>query len=417
LDSDSTFISLRRWLAFLLAKAGCEVFPDAQVVAIQGTDRVFYADFCFSQPFEEAFLPLIEERLRLLVKENPAINTLETVAASARGLLERAGQRLQAAQLPAHPQMLVEVGVLDKFALLQADSEACETPGRFFWELIGIVDGGDVEGEPVVRLMGIACEDLSSLKASKKFWTRNPYIPPSELAVQGGFLTPLEDAWIWLPRGEAMRQDLRKKWEGLLEESGFRLVSTGGNFPFEQGLEEIADSSEGGELRFAEAAYAHQENEDFHCEGLLTPARGWTDRLVRICPKERVREVCISSLQFILQIPRILSFEAQLVLCSSLSGDAKDLRGAADAVGIDYLCETRADRSCSSLEVRIRDRLGRWWTGPSLWVAKGQPLPGHRAVFASCFGKWERLIGLLIEKDMMERELTNKLGKRTGSTL
>lgn len=421
LDSDTFLVSLRKRLAFLLAKAGCEVFPDAQVVAIEGTSAVFFADFCFTQTFDPAFLALVEDRFRSLVKQNPSLQVLELVTASARGLLERSKQGLQAARLPSHPQMLVEVGLLDEFALLIPEDIKCDSDQKFFWELLGVVDGGSIDGDPVVRLMGIACEDLDSLKTSKKFWARNPYIPPAELAIQGRFLAKCEENWIWLPRGETVRQAFLQSWQKLVLGEGYRLVSTGGNFPFEKGLEELIASLKGEELKFAEAAFAAFDNGELQEEGLLTPAAGWTDRLVRICPKDRTLETCISSLQFILQIPRILSFEAQIVLCSSLSGDAKELRKAADAAGVDYRNEIQTDRSFSSIDVRISDRLGRWWTVSSLWIAKGQPIPGHRAVYASCFGKWERLLGLIIEREEIELEpfiqkLNSKLAV-TGSTL
>jgi len=396
LDSNNSILSIRRRLSFLLAKAACEVFPDAQTVEAQATDKVFYADICFTQKFDKIYLPLIQERFVNLLKNDIPIEHREMVPASARGVLKKAGQNLQARRLPSHPQLLLGLSIHEDFALISPQIE--ENTDRFFWELLGAYEGGTVGELVVTRLIGIAHEDLASIKSSKKFWARQPYIPIEKLVTEEKFLMSIEQLPVWLPKGERLRRDLQEMWEKLLLNAGFQIVSTGGQFIFEEDAKVIASLIDDNNLCLAESAFCSEENEEFQREGILTPLRGWRDWNMRICPKEKVRESCISSLQFILQIPRMLSFNARVILCTSLSGETKDLRAAADALGVDYCCEIETDSKQSSIKVQISDRIGRWWTLSTLWIEKKHPMQGRRAIFTSCFGKWERLIGLLLEK-------------------
>ncbi len=401
--SNSFLYALNGRLAFLLAKAGCEVFPGAQVVAIHGTGDLFFADFCFSQNFVDAYVPLIRERLAILIKEAHQILKKEMVASSAKGLLEKVGQDLRAELLQLHPKLLIDVYILDDFAYASEEEiELEEKSSHCFWELLTAVDGGEAGGCPVTRIIGCASKDLPTAKAQKKKWARHPYITPGQLAIQGKFLAPCRESWIWLPRGERIRRGLLQLWQNLAVKEEFHIVTTGGHYPLEQGIEEmlqnLSSSTSGTAIRLAEVGYGSLQDAHFHLEGILTPQKGWMDRLVRICREDRVRNECISSLQSIIQIPRMLSFDTQIVLCSSISGETKILREVLEAIGVDYRWEKGSDRRWTTIEVRISDRLGRFWDGPSLWVEKEKSLPGRRLVFSSCLGKWERFFGLLIEK-------------------
>ena len=55
--------------SLLLAAAGCELFPDTQILGGRGTEKYFYTDFVFPFEFKNDFLPLIEERMRLILRE------------------------------------------------------------------------------------------------------------------------------------------------------------------------------------------------------------------------------------------------------------------------------------------------------------------------------------------------------------
>lgn len=92
----------------------------------------------------------------------------------------------------------------------------------------------------------------------------------------------------------------------------------------------------------------------------------------------------ISSLQFIQKWINIFNFESYWVLVNP----NKALKNAMATCGIDYLIE---DGDETRVELRIADALGRYWTGPTLWLKK-------EGIEFSLFGELERFIALLLER-------------------
>ena len=144
--------------------------------------------------------------------------------------------------------------------------------------------------------------------------------------------------------------------------------------------------------------------------GLFSPQACFADRAYLFCPDEKLLEECISSLQFILKIPKILGFEYDIVLSVSGQGTKKErskgvslFQQALETVGVSYTIVREAGaRALVSIDVRIADALGRKWVGPFLRIPeKGIPIgPAGKScmLIRSMYGSLERVTALLLER-------------------
>ena len=212
--------------------------------------------------------------------------------------------------------------------------------------------------------------------------------------------------WVWESGGERIRQELVEWWQQETKKEGFAVISTP-HILFEKRGDELGESltrahkeymGHGSMVKVAELAQLRNFLEE---GGVFDPKVVFADRAHAYCEIDKVLPMCISSLQFILKIPKILDFESQIVLITSgeKAQKRKDspaffLRTALDQLGVPYVLEKG---SRERIEVRMADPLGRLWAGPFL---EGRMLPDRKAVLLirSSFGTMERVMALLLEK-------------------
>ncbi len=395
---------IRNSAALLLAEAVCEMFPGTQIVQVQGTDTIFFADFLFSSPFEKVFLPLLEEKMRSLLPEAEEVVTMEMVPPSAAGLFQQAGQEVYLSRLPKDRRALVCISRWKKTVVLGSGPFAPFETIAFC--LSETYEAGSMDGFSMVRIIGNAFFDRQELQRWKK--QKHIFQPTVRLGQQ--LVQPTEDgAWHWLPQGELFRQQWVRLWQDLIVKENFQLVSSAHQHDLaslEAAHRQIFSCIEkkgGDTLRLAEIAYIEHGDDEIE-EGMKTPSAGWIDLAVTFCPEAQVFSECISSLQFIQQIPKILSFESQLVLCSSMhNSETKFLLKTLKAAQVAYVVDDGDYDQRPRVEIRIKDGLGRFWPGPSFWVepkkagAKPRLPPGFHAVVRTAFGKWERMLALVLE--------------------
>jgi hypothetical protein len=201
---------LRRTAAEIAAAAVYELYPDVRLLGGKETSTGFFYDFYFPHPFHAH---IIEEKMRLLVKERRPIRTLEMVAFSAAELLKSKGHLERAEEL-AEEEGLVEVIQIGDFYDLSVGPHSKNTA-----ELAAFKITLEPLPNKEMRVVGYCHQSKAELKDFLK--KLDQYTEPKDLGEQMG----LWKGDIWLPSGLKRRQQLieflKKKWfAGALEVSG-----------------------------------------------------------------------------------------------------------------------------------------------------------------------------------------------------
>jgi threonyl-tRNA synthetase len=405
-DSSSPSLALlNQTAAILLAVATVELFPGVLLAGGGGTDKYFFYDFVFPFEFQESFIPQIEEYMRLIIRQKREVKRLEMMPANAASLMQHRSQSLAAEFLLRVERATVDLCQIGGCAVYSSAPflDALTLPQLKIFEVFAWEKG--------MRIVGAAALEKSVLKARAK----EPSVSSRShltIAKESKLFEPCgeEGLWSWLPQGEALRQRLVALWQQEHVRQNFSFVSsptawTGG----ERGLTEAHSKlfTRLAATKIAEIALvSNAENADLGL-GLLSPAAHFVDRAHLFCSEDELLGECISSLQFIVNILKILGFEYETVL--SVSSEASQklrsqsvvvLQRALEAVHLPYTLE----KGCSSgmlatVDVRIADALGRRWTGPFLGVSEGaQSLEKGWVLVRSAFGSLERIVALLLER-------------------
>lgn len=410
-SSNHSSCVLNQSAALILAAAVTELFPGALFLSGQGTSQYFFYDFVFPFAFQSELLILIEERMRLIVKERRPLKMLEMMPLNAADLLRHKEQPLAAECLAEEERATVLLCQIGDFVIPSSNFSPKELVIPFFKLFEGVVSG--VREETVVRIVGAASCDKSVVK---ELFKQIPYSSRSHpmLAAQASLLAPLQDAgsWIWRPRGEQVRRALMQWWMEDLEDQTISLVSMPRVAGEEGGERALIQAHLEYFIRFQEprvAQIALISNEAISRveEGFFSPTVCFVDRAYLFCSDQHFLEECISSLHFILQIPKILGFEFEVVLSVSMEA-SKNLRSqsvslwekAFEKVGVSWSTEqTMRTPFVSCVEIRISDALGRKWTGPFIGVPlEPMPVGKGRMLVRSSWGSFERILALLLEK-------------------
>ena len=384
---ETSLTSLNQTAAVLLAAAVVELFPEALLVDGRGTSKYFYYDFVFPFAFNSDFIPLIEERMRLILREQRAVRPLEMMPSNAAALMQHRKQHLAAERLMQIPRATVPMLQIGDFVAYCPEPALEELTIPFFKIL-------EATGERAIRVAGSASLDKETLKAV----SRLP-LPSSQshlkLASEMALCEPMNGSWVWRPNGEFLRHQLIELWRREIVKQNFNIISS----PSEGEIlaNHLFYFSRFGTSKIAE--FTSISNEEF-CDpslGLLSPKVFFGDRAHLFCDEEKLLEESISSLRFILKIPKILGFEFEIVLSVSSAGAQRVsvFQQALESEGVRYTFEKEVRPGIlASIDLRFSDSLGRQWTGPYLSMPEGKPC----VLAFSAFGSLERTCALLLEK-------------------
>lgn len=410
---------LRRTAAECLAAAVLEQFPGVRLIGGHATSTGFFYDFIFPFAFQSEFLPLIEERVRWIVKERRPIKTVEMMPENASSMFESRGQDIVAEVVKNQKNVLVELFQMGDFI------DYCHLPYLpNVKEMTAFKLCEYVIEKNRTRLYGTAftCrEDLKKFIRSKQSLKIKDHI---EWGEELQLYVPYQNGWSWLPKGEKLRQILISFWKSQLYDQGFDFVSTP-RFPVCSScpISEMTSAhlhllsahlKKQGTVRLVEGSSILQTEDNGPFLGLLSSRSFWTDQAHIYCSEHRFLQECISSLQFILKISKILSFEEyRIVLCSSgprhkrLSNHWKK----GERVLIQALQDARLEYAIDDtvqllngprVEIRIKDILGREWSGPFIGLDCIQPIQfglQNAVIVRSMFNSLERIVALLLEKN------------------
>ncbi len=396
---------LNQTAAVVLATAVCDLFPDVQIVGGQGGDQYFYYDLVFPFEFQKDFLPLIEERMRLIVREKRTVRSLEMMPSNAATMMQHRGQNILAERLSEIDRALVSMCQIGEFIAFcpYTIQEALSIP------FLKICEGYllPIAGQKIMRIVGSAALDKETLKAVVK----QP-LPACHLSLsrEMGMFEPMEEFWLWRPKGEFIRQQLIDWWRQEYRRQNFSLISSPASL---LGGEEAVTRSHreyflrSGESKIAEVTWLESGDRSDPTLGLFSTGTYFADRSHLFCTEEKLLEECISSLRFIFKIPKILGFEFEIVLAVSNAGTHKMrskglslFQQVLEQEGLDYTVEkTERAGLLASLELRMADALGRRWTGPFLRIPETGIATGKGCMLIrSAFGSFETVVALLLEK-------------------
>jgi threonyl-tRNA synthetase len=419
-DPFHPLILARQTAAEALAAAACELFPQTALRGGEGTSKLFFYDFAFPFSFLSEFLPQLEEKMRRLLKQEGLFKILEMIPSNAADLLKHHGQFLLAEEVASVERALVTLVQRGDFA------DWCEAPlleewdERYAFKLVEFYPLLLSDGQELIRVVGMLEEDKTALKAAVKkapSFARGCHL--NLLEEENLFAPALEEGcWSWLPRGEVMKKTLVQWWEEQMGHQNFELMTT----PPHQFAEDekkpdlslLASHQryweKVGKGKIAEMSYLTSASNPSLKNGLFESRAGICDRAHAFVSDEELFQECISSLQFIVKIPKILGFEFQIILYTGNVGiqkgaskEAKNyqlLQSVLKESGLEYLAiRDPGSEYASRIQLQISDGLGRWWDGPFIEIDKNQGIKsGFTCVTLSAFYSLERLVALCLEK-------------------
>ncbi len=360
-----------------------------------------------------------------MAKADDPIKVLEMIPGNAAVLLEHAGQPVLAEKVRGVDSSLVQIVQIGE-AVDWCEEPLAErlSPGTAFKlvEYFPLLIGE----ETLIRIVGILEPDKETLKKTLK--AAPSYAKRSHLSLvqELDLFMPMEDLgeglWSWLPKADAVKQRLVDWWREEHLKQNFELMTT------PSCLHVSEDEDPGFYLRRTHTDYWEKRGapsrfktaEISYLSALvgrelkngLFESIGWiADRAHVFLTDEELFQECISSLQFIIKIPKILGFEFQTVLYIGNGGtqkkDSKEariyrlLQEVLKEARLEYFIvqDPMLERQ-TRIQLQVPDSLGRWWDGPFLEIdGSVEVKAGFTTLVRSAFHSLERLIALCVEKD------------------
>ncbi len=208
--------------AQVLAAAVLDVFPGTLLVDGRATKPGFYYDFIFQFPFKEEFLVLIEEKMRKIVKEKREIKKLEMVPLSGSGYLKHKGQPLRAAVAERSDETLISLIQIGEHVDFQEFDFPEDTSFIGAFKLLQHEGVG-----AATRILGAAYATKEELKAALKQNMTFAPLDHKKLGEELKLFSPVDDQghWMWLPKGETLRQMLLNLWKEECAKQNLQFIS------------------------------------------------------------------------------------------------------------------------------------------------------------------------------------------------
>jgi threonyl-tRNA synthetase len=361
-----------------MAAAFLELFPGAYLKGGCPTKWGFYYDFLLSQPVNKEFLILLEENMRQKSKKEHLFRKMEMIPHNAGqyfASLERNDLQDRVSIIEEPLVSLVEIGSFIDLCDFPLPKTVSEITQFKLLEIIPISEG--------VRILGTAFFEKPELKEFVKKWEdigeRNYLKWIKELDL----LEERESGWVWLPRGETLKELLIDFWKKELAKQNFQFIATP-SLDTQQMFETHLKLAKERQIRTAEIASLPLFGEGH--EGLLDLPHGFIDQAYIPFKKEELLSELISSLQFIVKILKMFSFDYEVVLYS------KNADLLLEALQTCHIHVKQEKGPHSTIEFYLIDIFGRRWKGPSLTVRFDCGV-----IVQSLFSSLERFVALFLE--------------------
>lgn len=454
---------LRRTAAELLACAVCKVFPGVTLLGSTVSEFEFYYDFIAEQPINEYALPLIEECVRGLIKQDPEVRMLDMMRENAAALFEHMQQPFIAAAIRRCLDNIVSVVHLGEFydftsPLIVSQLDAIEA-----FKILSIESTHTYISEqgntPVIRIHAAAFPDKFQLKKYIKSRKEAKKHDHRAIGLQLGLFEMQdkisEHSCVWLDKGTSYRDSFIQWWKNEHRSQHFELITeplfikndaNAGSSKdkaadpdseyFTVPLEGINYSLPTSFSNTHAAIFASRKR----CEadlpirfaglshviaphnnglwGLLSSQFPLADQAHIFCTPEQLQQELIYFLQFIDKVTNMFGFIARW----QLLGRVRDLATACEARGISYeIVELLTPANVAIIQVIWKDSFEREWQGPQLKIilncakqfglryqgANGklcEPVVIERSVLGSV----ERIIAILLEHTEGRAPITHR---------
>ena len=420
--------SLRQAAAELLAASVVEIFPDTQLVGGSIHELGFSYDFVFKHPVDDDAIPVIEEKMRCISKEERPVNTQEMVPKNAAAYFRHHSQYIKAEIVEDSLEPLIEIFKMGSFFDDCPGPHVQSSRGAGFFKLQEIytldeiLPIGKLE---VTRISGVAQADKASLKQSLKSSATASKRDHRRIAKDLSLFTTEEEAgvglWLWHPKGASTRQTLIEWWQkeqqkmlfqpvhtpgllrsSFLKQSGYYHLPENGRCSFSSLLLDGQDyvptpthaplhalifrsglhSYRQLPIRYAECGPLYYQEKNNHLWGMFKARENCVDTTSVFCTPSQVPEELISSLQFIVKSAKMHGFGCKLYLktrgrrfagtVANWDKYSKILSEAAKSCGIDLEREKDGFNG-PSIQAYFVDSLGREWKGPQIKIDLNHP--------------------------------------------
>ena len=379
---------LRRTAAEIAAAAVFEMFPQVELLGGRETTAGFSYDIYFPHPVHPDTLPLIEEKIRQIVRERRPIKTLEMVAFSASELLKSKGHLQRAAELEG-VEGLLELIQIGSFCDLCPGPHLKNTAELGAFKLLSIESLED----KVIRIQGAAAFSKPDLKDFLKKLQVYEDQSHKRLGESAGFWTLVDGRIVWQAFGLKLKQAVTD----FLKKSffnGFEEISGSLSWDREALHREMA-AKKGFPCHLAEIWTCLNEAWDPDL-GLFQSEEETHVQTSSFCKTDQLRQGIISSLQTIGKTLNILGFN----YCLNLIGRKRSEKGflvlqeALKSLGKDGEAQIEPEKP-SQIDFLIEDGVGRQWVAASLKPS----LEAKVAYFSTT--SVEKITALLIERYLL----------------
>ncbi len=221
--------AIRQSTAEILAYTIRDLVPDTLFVKGEHTNIGFYYDFIIKQPLDNKAIPLIEERMRLNIKQGLQLKPLEMMRENAVELFKYNNQPFQATFVSSNSQTIVpivQIGTfydlcyppfeenpteIGAFKILSITKEKINLPGYRNLE--------------ITRISGTSMHDQGSLKSFLKKLDAAKKNDHKNLGNELNLFT-IESNPVWLPKGASLRESLINWWKSETQKHKFSLVKS-----------------------------------------------------------------------------------------------------------------------------------------------------------------------------------------------
>jgi threonyl-tRNA synthetase len=414
----SSSTALQQSTAEVMACAICDLFPHALLVDCAATDYGFHYDLIIPQQIDTHIFPLIEERMRSIIKENRPFKVLEMMRENAATFMEHHGQEIKAQLVADLPENIVKVLQMGEFIDTCPDVLLSSTHdiGAFkLLELTSATSYSDHLGKlEISRLSGTAFPDNYSLKRFLKQYEKAKKSDHAKIGEEMKLFKLIHEtkSFMWLPKGSLLCHLLSRKPRQEMEMTGFIPISQPPLL-----LEDLSGNTQELSLEIDGEQYAIPPHPDLvagmifqasagltelqlpmryytnaaiintspasRLHGLFSPRADTMDLEYIFCTQEQLSKELISSLQFIEKCIKIFGFEYRWHLNTKLeaginkrlwNSNAELLEAALKTCSLDYTLDKQGISLYGpSVEVGLADALGRLWRGPFIKIDMVHP--------------------------------------------
>ncbi len=433
--------------AAVAAASVCDLFPGAQLIGSYVTAIDFSYDFLFSQPVDAQAIPLIEEKMRAVIKAQKPIHISEMMRENAAAYLEHLGQPLAAERLRANPENIVAILEIDGFRDFCPWGQELNWPATtdeigaikivgITQEMIYLPDEGELA---VTRLQGVAFPDPQKLKKFLKqreeAKKRDHLVLGEEMKLFSASDALAFGSFCWLPKGALLRDLVLGWWNEVLRKQNFEKISTPALVQCEDEGEVEIEGREFSLLpdrtrshaflygltaagatpvRYAEGGERLVEVPRVERRGLFNSPIYWGDHLSLFICEEAIAAELISSLQFFNKTIKMFGFEHQWYLAARKGAHApgtqnawsrgtKSLVKAMQDCGFGFEEEELTSAQWGPrVEMRLSDARGQQWVGPWMGLVAQRPEELKRSqdmfmLHGALISSLERFMALLLE--------------------